>query len=422
MPISVFSADNEKGGVWQRWLRAPRHLTYVFAGVQGYHLVANVAAAEIVADWMVPSVSSDTLLATETVNGLAAGQYAVDPAENANVTGDALQELIGLSIDQQGVFAVLAAMVGATSLTFGFTYWLDVASVEASDPDPEPIPATGPSFLPAGTIAFPENTVSGYALTTVVADDAVGLAAEPYALVGDSPFSIDALTGRIFMPDDVEVGTYSIVVEATNATGQSTQQSIEIVIVTADNVAPILAIDSSVADGVASLSYLDASMTFLSSDNASGSLVGAVNAQDDHAVSYSLVGADAGSFAIDETSGAISIGSVSTPLSEGTYSVTVKAEDAAGNSATQDVTITVDTTAPSFEGVSASFLVGSSAGGRGVGSTIADDTSSLRYSLVGADAGSFVIDATSGAISIAAGKTLTDGVYAVTVVEFVGFV
>ena len=107
MPISVFSADNEKGGVWQRWLRAPRHLTYVFAGVQGYHLVANVAAAEIVADWMVPSVSSDTLLATETVNGLAAGQYAVDPAENANVTGDALQELIGLSIDQQGVGLIL---------------------------------------------------------------------------------------------------------------------------------------------------------------------------------------------------------------------------------------------------------------------------------------------------------------------------
>ena len=414
MPISVFSADNEYGGVWQRWLLAPRHWTYVFAVVQGYNVVANVAAAEIAADWMVPSVSSDTLLATETVNGWAAGQYAVHPTENINVSGEALQELFGLSLDQQGVFAVLAAMVGTTALTFGFTYWLDEASVGESDPDPEPIPLTGPSFLPVGSIAFPENTLSGYALTTVVADDAVGLAAEPYALVGDSPFSIEAVTGQIFMTDDVEVGTYSIVVEATNAIGQSSRQPIEIVIVTADHVAPIVALNSSVADGVASLSYLDASMTFISSDNASGFLVGAVTAQDDHAVSYSLVVDDAGLFMIDGD-GHIRI-NTDTSVTDGTYSVTIVATDAAGNSASHDVTITVDVTAPSFEDASARFLVGSGAGNTLVGTASATDANAISYSLVGDDAGSFVIDGV-GAISIAGvGTPLSDSTYSVTIV------
>ena len=282
--------------MWQRWLRAPSHFTYAFAGIHAYHWVASVADAEIAPVWVGSSVSTERFVLTDASSDIVGGQNVVNHAVNDNAISDAFQEIFGFSIDQQGVFAVLAGMIGTTALTVGVTYWLDDVIVGEPEPDPqpdpdpdpqpEPTPATGPSFLPIGDIVFPENTVSGYALATVAADDTVGLAAEPYGLVGDSPFSIDAVTGQIFMPDDVEVGTYSIVVEATNATGQSSQQSIEIVIVTADNLAPIVVLDTSVVDGVASLSYLDASMTFLSSDNASGSLVGAVTAQDDHAVSY----------------------------------------------------------------------------------------------------------------------------------------
>ena len=117
-------------------------------------------------------------------------------------------------------------------------------------------------------------------------------------------------------------------------------------------------------------------------------------------------------FAID-SNGVLQLSGSATP--DGTYSVTVVATDAAGNEATHDVTITVDTTAPSFEGVSASFLVASGAGGTGVGSTIADDNSSLSYSLVGDDAGSFVIDGSSGEIKIATDTILSDGTYSVTV-------
>ena len=163
-------------------------------------------------------------------------------------------------------------------------------------------------------------------------------------------------------------------------------------------------------------SFEDASASFLVGSGVGNTLVGTAAATDTNAISYSLVGDDAGSFAIDETSGEIKIAGVGTPLSDGTYSVTVVATDAAGNSASHDVTITVDVTAPSFEDASASFLVGSGAGNTLVGTAAATDANAISYSLVGDDAGSFVIDGV-GAISIASVNTsLSDGVYEVTIV------
>ena len=335
-----------------------------------------------------------------------------------------------------------------------------LTGVQPAAPSPTPVPSPspppsddgsgdGPVFDPVGDIVFPVNTESGLLLVTIVAQDDAGLAEAPYALVGTSPFTIEESSGRILMPANIQEGIYSLVVQASDSQGQTSRQTIEIRIEAPDNAEPVLSTNANVALEITSLRYLETEDTFLSSSRAVGAVVGAITVQDAYAVRYTIYDNrfdidDEGVITIagssdGESAGAavaepatLPLGASDTRLSEatparqtqletdalkdGTYDVTVTVTDISGNSASVGVTITIDTTPPSFgDDASSSLLVSSGASDTVVGNSAATDVSALSYSLEDDADGSFVIDGSSGEIRIASGSTLTDGPYEVTV-------
>ena len=139
-----------------------------------YHWVASVMRRLHQSGWFAAALDRRYCWRPEFVN------HAV----NDNAISDAFQEIFGFSIDQQGVFAVLADG-RHNGIDLRVTYWLRHCGVRLTRRDPDPH-RTGAVAIPRPRCFL--RILAGYALTTVVADDTVGLAAEPYALVGDSPF------------------------------------------------------------------------------------------------------------------------------------------------------------------------------------------------------------------------------------------
>ena len=129
---------------------------------------------------------------------------------------------------------------------------------------------------------------------------------------------------------------------------------------------------------------------------------------------YTLEGADADSFDIDSASGQIQTKSGVTydHESKSSYSVTVKADDNNGGTATIDVTITVADVnePPEFDSATATREVpeNTEAGeniGAPVTATDPDTGDTPAYTLEGADADSFDIDSASGQIQTKSGVT-----------------
>ena len=129
---------------------------------------------------------------------------------------------------------------------------------------------------------------------------------------------------------------------------------------------------------------------------------------------YTLEGADLDSFDIDSASGQIQTkpGVTYDHESKSSYSVTVKADDNNGGTATIDVTITVADVnePPEFDSAAATREVpeNTEAGGNiGAPVTATDpDNDTLTYTLGGADASSFDIGRSTGQITVGAGTAL----------------
>ena len=173
-------------------------------------------------------------------------------------------------------------------------------------------------------------------------------------------------------------------------------------------------------------------------NSAAGTSVGtpvAATDPDGDALSYALGGTDAAKFAIDASSGQLTVGAGTTLDYETTtaYRVTVSfsdGKDANGDpDATADgnVAVTIDVTdvnePPTFdEGAATTRRVAeNSAAGTSVGAPVtATDAEgdALTYRLTGTDAAKFAIDASSGQLTVAAGTALdyeTKTSYSVTV-------
>ena len=129
---------------------------------------------------------------------------------------------------------------------------------------------------------------------------------------------------------------------------------------------------------------------------------------------YTLEGADLDSFDIDSASGQIQTKSGVTYDYEtkSSYSVTVKADDNNGGTATIDVTITVADVdePPEFDSATATREVPENTeAGENIGSPITandPDNDTLTYTLGGADASSFDIGRSTGQITVGAGTAL----------------
>ena len=143
--------------------------------------------------------------------------------------------------------------------------------------------------------------------------------------------------------------------------------------------------------------------------------VTATDADSGDTLTYSLEGRDAASFAINETNGQLLTKSGVTLIAGEIYGVTVAADDGTDFAR---ITVAIEATAappnnrPVFsEGASATRSVSSSApAGTSIGlpvtATDADAGTTLNYTLEGADAASFGINAANGQLLTLAGVTL----------------
>src|SRR6266404_2884400 len=124
---------------------------------------------------------------------------------------------------------------------------------------------------------------------------------------------------------------------------------------------------------------------------------------------YSLGGADAAAFSIDAGTGAVTLTGDPNYEAKSGYSFTVTATDAAGNHSEQAVSLAInnlDEVAPTItSGATAAAIDENSGAGQVVYTATSTDTGdiatgSTAYSLGGADAAAFSIDAGTGAVTL----------------------
>ena len=249
--------------------------------------------------------------------------------------------------------------------------------------------------------AIDENTGAGQVIYTATSNEDA-----TYSLSGADAdkFDIDAATGAVTLLDNADADTqsqYSFEVSATDAGGNaSAAQSVTLDITNLDEVAPTIT-SGGTADSI-------------DENSGAGQLVYTAAADDSAdvsgGVSFSLAGDDADAFEIDAVSGAVTL--LADPNYEGqsSYTFDVVATDAAGNaSAPQSVSLDInnlDEVAPTItSGGTATSVVENSDAGQLVYTATADDSADvsngeITFSLAGADADAFTIDASSGEVTL----------------------
>ena len=286
-----------------------------------------------------------------------------------------------------------------------------------------------PAFDEATTTHdVPENTVADTNIgDPVEAEDPDDGDSSTYSLGGTdaSFFDIDTLTGQLKTKaalDHETNATYTVTVsvrDSKDANGDAdtaTDDTIDVTITVTDvNDPPEF---PSTESGARSVTENTATNTNI------GSPVRATDADHDN-LTYTLEGTDAGSFAIDESSGQLKTKSALDHEDNDSYTVTVKASDGNDGVDTIEVTITVTDVneAPSFDSPTAPRNVPeNTAANQPVGEPVAakdqDDEDSLAYSLGGTDSASFGINGSTGQITMGTGTTLdfeTKASYEVTV-------
>ncbi len=273
-----------------------------------------------------------------------------------------------------------------------------------------------------------ENTVADTDIgNPVAATDQDDGATLTYSLGGTdaSSFDIDTSTGLLKTKaalDHETKTTYTVIVsvhDGKNAAGgpdTTVDDDITVTITVADaNDSPEFPSTESGARSIAENTAANANI---------GSPVSATDADNDN-LTYTLEGAEAGSFAIDESSGQLKTKSALDHEDKDTYTVTVKASDGNEGTDTIGVTITVSDVneAPDFGSPTATRTVPeNTAANQPVGEPVAakdqDDGDSLAYSLGGTDSASFGITGSTGQITVGTGTTLdyeTKDSYEVTV-------
>ncbi|MBO6848410.1 MAG: cadherin domain-containing protein [Maricaulis sp.] len=263
---------------------------------------------------------------------------------------------------------------------------------------PPPTPNTPPSFTSDPTGSTTENSTStGY---TAAASDADGNSLT-YSISGGADaalFSINASTGELTFnnaPDFENPGdansdnVYEVTVRVSDGQGGAATQTVQVTVTDVDE-APVFSSSStvSVAENQTTAIDVDASDP------------------DGQAVTYSLSGADAALFNIDANTGEVTF--INAPDFENPadangdndYEITVTADDGTEQSS-QDITISVTNQNDNSPVITsaAAFNVDENQTTAFTGTATDGDGDAITYSLSGADAALFNIDANTGEVT-----------------------
>ena len=361
-------------------------------------------------DEVAPTITSGS--ATEAIDENTGAGQLVYTATSTD-TGDVSSGPISYSLAQVGdasAFSIDAAS-GAVTLVenpnfetqsrFDFTVVAtdgagnttqQSVSLEVNDVD------DAAPFISSGAIADPIDENSGANQAIYIAAAEAGVIWSIDAGANSAELSIDASTGVVTLatdPDHETQSDYTFTVIATDAAGNSSQQTVTLAVNDLDEVAPTIT-SSVTADAI-------------NENTGAGQVVYTATSTDTEDISngptqYSLAPVDdAAAFSIAPTSGAVTLIGNPDFETESSFSFTVIATDAAGNSTQQSVSLTVndlDENAPPItSGATAAPIDENS----GVDQTIYNATSSeaVTWSLApGGNADLISINATTGEVTL----------------------
>ena len=245
-----------------------------------------------------------------------------------------------------------------------------------------------------------EDAAVDAAVGTVTATDPEGETVT-YALTAGNDagtLALDASTGALTVARtlDYEVtSSYPLTVTASDGQGGTTTAAVTVTVTNVDEPPDF---------GAASYAFS------VAEDAAVDAAVGTVAATDPEGdtVTYAITaGNDAGAFALDASSGALTLAAALDYETTASYSLTVSASDAQSTTATVTVTVTVTNVdePPAFEAESYAFSVAEdAAAGASVGTVTATDPEdgALTYAITaGNDGSAFGIAAATGTLTVA---------------------
>ena len=384
-----------------------------------FNLPENTAAGENVGLPLTATDPDDDTL-TYSLSGDDAGSFDLNAATGQLTT----RESVTYDYESKPTYAVTVTAEDPEGASASISVTVSLTDVEEAAPNQAPVFDEGDG----ATRTLAENTAAGVnvglPLTATNPDDDT----LTYSLSSDDAgsFDLNAATGQLTTKEGVTYDyeakqTYAVTVTAEDPEGASASINVTVSLTDVEEAAPNQAPVFDEGDG--------ATRT-LAENTAAGVNVGlplTATDPDDDTLTYSLSGDDAGSFDLNAATGQLTTGEGVTYDYEAnqTYAVTVTAEDPEGASASINVTVSLTDAndPPVFDaGPSAAFnLPENTAAGENVGLPLTatdPDDDTLTYSLSGADAGSFDLNAATAQLTTKEGVTYdyeAKQTYAVTV-------
>ncbi|WP_417481960.1 cadherin domain-containing protein [Maricaulis sp.] len=366
-------------------------------GFQAVSDIADVASIHVQADGSVQLVMADGRTVV-----IAASDVMVQDGIVYLADGSVSAALEAVAPAAAGGGGAALGILGAAVVGGGLAAGGGGGGGGNTTPTPTPTPNTNPPVFTSATTASVDENSTGTAYTAT-ATDADGNTLT-YAIVGGADaadFTINASTGAVTFvgapdfegPDDANAdNTYELTIRASDGTN-TTDQDITITVNDVDE-APVFS-----SGATASVA-----------ENQTAAYSAAAADDEGTALTYALSGTDAALFSIDSATGAVTF--IAAPDYENpedaggdnVYDIVVSASDGT-NTTDQAVAITVtdqNDNAPVFTSASSFVVPENQLAAFTATATDADTGATLTYSLSGADAAAFKIDANTGVVTFVA--------------------
>ncbi len=369
-----------------------------------------------------PAISNDTASISESsVNGTSVATLSGSDPEGGTLSYSITDGNSDGAFDiDSSTGEVTVADAGALDFETTDSYTLTIEATDGTNTGTATLTVTitdedeAPALVDENA-SVAENSGNGTVVTTLSANDPEG-GTVAYNITGgntDGVFAIDSSTGKVTVADASKLNfeatsSYSLTVEATD--GTNTQTATLTVSVTDVNEAPTMADESA---GIAENSAVGTAVATMVATDPDGT-----------ALTYSIIGGnDDGIFAIDASSGEVTVADVTNLDFEITnkYELDIQASDGT-NATTAQLVVSISGAdeAPTIADATAS-IVENSGNDTAVATMTATDPegASLTYSITAGNTGNaFAIDSSTGAVTVADATALdfeTNPTFAITI-------